>query len=93
MDGCPGSVSISAECPLGNQLVIRITDTGPGLKEDDPTKVFEPFFTTKEVGQGTGLRLSVSYGIIRAHEGDIRVDSPRGMGAEFIITLPVNPKQ
>jgi signal transduction histidine kinase len=92
MGGGPGSVYISAGCPLGNQLVIRITDTGPGLKEDDPTKIFEPFFTTKEVGKGTGLGLSVSYGIIRAHQGDIRVNSPRGMGAEFVITLPVDPK-
>jgi signal transduction histidine kinase len=44
------------------------------------------------VGQGTGLGLSISYGIIRAHKGDIRVNSPRGKNAEFIITLPVDPE-
>jgi signal transduction histidine kinase len=88
----PGCVEISAICPSGSRIVIRISDTGPGLQEDNPKKIFEPFYTTKEVGQGTGLGLSVSYGIIRAHKGDIHVNSPRGKGAEFIITLPVDPE-
>ncbi len=92
MNDGPGRVEISAACPLGRQIVIRIIDTGPGLPEDDPKKIFEPFYTTKEVGQGTGLGLSVSYGIIRAHKGDIRVNSPREKGAEFIIMLPVDPE-
>lgn len=87
-----GRVEISAACPLGSHIVIRISDTGPGLQQDDPSKIFEPFYTTKEVGQGTGLGLSVSYGIIKAHKGDIRVNSPTGQGTEFIITLPVNPE-
>ncbi|MGD9190102.1 MAG: ATP-binding protein, partial [Desulfobacteraceae bacterium] len=88
----PGCVDISATCPSGSRIVIRISDSGPGLQEENPKKIFEPFYTTKEVGQGTGLGLSVSYGIIRAHKGDIRVNSPRGKGAEFIITLPVDPE-
>jgi signal transduction histidine kinase len=53
-------------------------------------KVFQPFFTTKPSGQGTGLGLSLSYDIIKAHQGKIDVRNKPGEGAEFIITLPVN---
>jgi signal transduction histidine kinase len=88
----PGCVDISATCPSDSRMVIRISNSGPGLQQDDPNKIFEPFYTTKAVGQGTGLGLSISYGIIRAHKGDIRVNSPRGKSAEFIITLPVDPE-
>jgi signal transduction histidine kinase len=88
----PGCVDISATCPSDGQIMIRISDTGPGLQENNPKKIFEPFYTTKEVGHGTGLGLSVSYGIIKAHKGDIRVNSQQGIGTEFIITLPVDPE-
>ncbi|MBS1621189.1 MAG: sensor histidine kinase [Bacteroidetes bacterium] len=53
-------------------------------------KIFQPFFTTKPTGQGTGLGLSLSYDIVKAHGGEIKVKSKESVGAEFIICLPVN---
>ena len=58
-----------------NSVFFEITDTGCGIKEENMKKIFEPFFTTKQIGKGTGLGLCVSYGIIKAHKGSIRVDS------------------
>ncbi len=67
---------------------IGISDTGCGIPPENIDRVFDPFFTTKEVGRGTGLGLSVSYGIIQAHNGDISVSSAPGAGSRFAITLP-----
>ena len=66
-----------------------IKDNGPGISPDMIGKVFEPFFTTKRVGEGTGLGLSICYGIIRDHEGSIKVESTPGEGSLFTISLPV----
>ncbi len=66
-------------------------DTGPGISDDHLGKVFDPFFTTKPMGKGTGLGLSVSYGIIKAHGGDVQVESRVGSGTSFHITLPRGP--
>ena len=85
----PGCVYISAACPLASQIVIRISDTGPGLQEDDPKKIFEPFYTTKEVGQGTGLGLSQVYGIVIQHNGHLVVQSQIKQGTTFTIYLPL----
>jgi two-component system NtrC family sensor kinase len=74
-------------CRLSDMVEIRITDTGPGIPESDLDAVFDPFFTTKPVGQGTGLGLSVSYGIIRELGGTIKA-VPHPDGARFIIRLP-----
>lgn len=63
-------------------------DTGPGISEQHVAKVFDPFFTTKPQGKGTGLGLSVSYGIVKAHGGDIQVETVVGQGTRFHITLP-----
>ncbi len=71
------------------QAEIRITDNGTGIAESDITRIFEPFFTTKPTGQGTGLGLSVTYGIIKDHSGDILVESREGEGSTFTILLPV----
>lgn len=68
---------------------LSITDNGPGIAEEHLKKVFEPFFTTKDLGQGTGLGLSVSYKIIEAHDGQIEATSDKQAGATFIIRLPV----
>ncbi len=68
---------------------IEISDSGAGIKEEDVKSIFEPFFTTKEV-KGSGLGLSVSYGIIKEHGGDIKVCSTPGKGTTFTIILPVN---
>ncbi|MBE0643596.1 MAG: HAMP domain-containing protein [Bacteroidetes bacterium] len=68
---------------------IRVSDTGVGISESDQRMIFEPFFTTKEEGHGTGLGLSVAYGIIQSHEGRITVDSTPGKGATFTIIIPI----
>lgn len=70
-------------------LKIYFTDSGPGISEANLKKIFDPFFTTREVGKGTGLGLSISYGIIKEHNGELRVTSRQGEGATFIIELPV----
>lgn len=72
----------------GGSVEVRISDTGCGIPPGNIDRIFDPFFTTKEVGHGTGLGLAVSYGIIQAHQGDIRVCSTPGAGSRFIITLP-----
>ncbi|HWB75503.1 MAG TPA: HAMP domain-containing sensor histidine kinase [Nannocystaceae bacterium] len=68
---------------------IAVADEGTGIAEDDLPRVFEPFFTTKAVGEGTGLGLSVCYGIVREHDGFIEVQSERGKGSCFTIFLPL----
>ncbi|MCX7943793.1 MAG: ATP-binding protein [Deltaproteobacteria bacterium] len=70
---------------------ISVKDTGPGIPPDVMGHIFEPFFTTKPVGQGTGLGLSVTYGIVKQHNGEILVDSKVGEGATFTIILPLHP--
>ena len=71
-------------------LVIEIEDNGSGMDADTMEKVFNPFFTTKPVGQGTGLGMSITYKIIKNHQGDIRVESTPDVGTKFIVTLPLN---
>jgi signal transduction histidine kinase len=73
----------------GRSLVTEIRDTGTGMSPEVQARVFEPFFTTKKVGKGTGLGLSVSHGIVRAHGGDITIDSRTGKGSTFLVTLPI----
>jgi len=76
-----------------NKARIEIQDNGHGINEEVRKRIFEPFFTTKEVGEGTGLGLSVSYFIIcENHHGDMTVESKPGKGANFIITLPLKMK-
>jgi signal transduction histidine kinase len=72
---------------------IAVTDTGVGIPPDNLKKIFDPFFTTKQMGKGTGLGLAVSYGIIKMHSGDIRVQSQADpavgpTGSTFTVTLP-----
>ncbi|MEP6947827.1 MAG: tetratricopeptide repeat protein [Ginsengibacter sp.] len=73
----------------GNKVLISVRDNGPGIPQKVLDKIFQPFFTTKPTGQGTGLGLSLSYDIIKAHGGEIKVATKEGEGAEFIIQLPV----
>jgi two-component system NtrC family sensor kinase len=74
---------------LPRRMEITISDTGYGIPKDQLNKIFEPFFTTKKAGQGTGLGLSVSYGIIKDHKGEISVESEIGRGSKFTIWLPL----
>lgn len=76
----------------GDQVVIEFSDTGTGIKEDDLQKIFEPFFTTKGEGKGVGLGLSVAYGIIKDHHGEISVESGHTTGTTFTIVLPAIPE-
>lgn len=73
----------------GDHVVIKISDTGSGMDEDTKNKLFDPFYTTKEVGVGTGLGMSIAYGIIETHNGSIDVESELGKGTTFIIVLPI----
>lgn len=89
--GNKGKLSISTRVE-NNQVLIEIEDDGPGISKEVLDKIFDPFFSTKEPGQGTGLGLSVSYGIIREHDGEIRVQSTPGHGARFTVILPLARK-
>ena len=71
-------------------VVITVQDNGKGIPEETLPKIFEPFFTTKKVGEGTGLGLWVSYGIIKSFQGNINVESVEGRGTTFVITLPLH---
>jgi len=78
--------------PGSYRVEIRVTDNGNGISEKIIDKIFQPFFTTKPTGQGTGLGLSLAYDIIKAHGGEIKVETrPSGEGSEFIILLPYIP--
>jgi iron only hydrogenase large subunit-like protein/nitrogen-specific signal transduction histidine kinase len=87
-----GTINIKMEDTLSDVIIV-ISDTGTGIKEEDRAKIFEPFFTTKNIGQGTGLGLATAYGIVKMHKGQITVDSnnnpSRGAtGTSFKIVLP-----
>lgn len=73
----------------GDTVEVRVWDNGPGIDQNIRDKIFDPFFTTKDIGEGTGLGLAVSYGIVQDHEGEILVESEPGQWTEFIIRLPV----
>jgi signal transduction histidine kinase len=75
---------------VDGKIEIHVKDNGNGVPQKVLDKIFQPFFTTKPTGEGTGLGLSLSYDIIKAHGGDIKVISKEGEGAEFVIQLPVN---
>jgi signal transduction histidine kinase len=92
--GKSGRLSLSTHYrPIENHVIIKIADSGCGIEERDLARIFDPFFTTKPTGEGTGLGLSVSYGIIKNHGGDISVESNIGQGATFTIKLPVDVAQ
>jgi len=89
MDG-QGVLTIKTRVsPLGDRVCIEVADTGPGIPNDVLPHIFDPFFTTKEEGQGTGLGLSVSYGVIENHKGRITACSAEGQGASFLVELPL----
>ncbi|UPU38299.1 ATP-binding protein [Geomonas paludis] len=88
MGGTAGVVRLSARRLEEGGLELRVSDNGPGIPKEVQGKIFDPFFTTKPAGQGTGLGLSVSYGIVKDHGGEIRLESEEGVGTTFIITLP-----
>jgi signal transduction histidine kinase len=74
----------------GLGVLISVKDNGNGIPQNIVDKIFQPFFTTKPTGQGTGLGLSLSYDIIKAHSGEIKVETKEGEGSEFIIQLAID---
>jgi iron only hydrogenase large subunit-like protein/nitrogen-specific signal transduction histidine kinase len=87
-----GTVNIKMEDTLSDVIIV-ISDTGTGIKEEDRAKIFEPFFTTKSIGKGTGLGLATAYGIVKMHKGQITADSNNNpsngaTGTSFKIVLP-----
>jgi two-component system, NtrC family, sensor kinase len=87
-EGYEPTVSVSTK-KVGSKVEIRVKDNGNGIPIKVMDKIFQPFFTTKPAGQGTGLGLSMSYDIIKAHGGEIMVETKVGEGAEFLIELPI----
>ncbi|SEF86428.1 sensor histidine kinase, partial [Algoriphagus boritolerans] len=88
LTGLTPTVTVSTK-NLGNKIEISVSDNGPGIPDAIKDKIFQPFFTTKPTGQGTGLGLSLSYDIVKAHGGDISLESQEGLGTTFHITLPI----
>ncbi len=84
-----GEIVVTTKALKNNRVEISIRDNGVGMSPETREKLFDPFFTTKDVNQGTGLGMSITYGIIEKHGGDIVVKSQLGKGTEFIISLPV----
>lgn len=84
---------VKIETSLRDEMVIvRISDTGPGIPPEHLEKIFDPFFTTKSIGEGTGLGLSISYGIIANHGGSITVESLPGKGTSFTTLIPLQAR-
>ena len=82
------TVSVSTK-KKNDKLQITVKDNGNGIPQNILDKIFQPFFTTKPTGQGTGLGLSLSYDIIKAHSGEIKVETKEGEETIFIIELPI----
>ena len=85
-----GRIAIATRHDADN-VYVSIKDTGKGIARQDLSRVFDPGFTTKGVGVGTGLGLSITYNIVKKHNGSIAVESEPGHGAEFIVSLPIRP--
>jgi signal transduction histidine kinase len=86
------SVSTGHSLPSGEswgEVIISVKDNGPGIPKNIVDKIFQPFFTTKPTGSGTGLGLSLSYDIVKAHGGELKVNTKENEGTEFTIALPI----
>jgi two-component system NtrC family sensor kinase len=94
IDACPPGGRVTVSTRLASAGVeIAVADTGCGIDPAVRDKIFDPFFTTKPVGKGTGLGLSITYSIVRAHGGDIAVESAPGQGTRFTVRLPLRPNE
>ena len=87
IQGYEPTVSVSTK-KTGSSVEIRVKDNGNGIPKKVLDKIFQPFFTTKPTGEGTGLGLSLSYDIVKAHHGELKVETKEGEGTEFIVVLP-----
>ena len=89
LNGYEPTVTV-ATAKRDGRVEIRVKDNGNGIPQKILDKIFQPFFTTKPTGQGTGLGLSFSYDIIKAHGGEIKVDTREGEFTEFVVQLPIS---
>jgi signal transduction histidine kinase len=89
VNGYEPTVSVSTK-KINGKVEIKVSDNGNGIPQKVLDKIFQPFFTTKPTGQGTGLGLSLSYDIVKAHGGELKVETNEGVGSEFIIQLQSN---
>ena len=87
ISGYEPTVSVSTK-KINDKIEIKVTDNGNGIPQKVLDKIFQPFFTTKPTGQGTGLGLSLSYDIVKAHGGELKVETNEGEGSTFLILLP-----
>jgi len=87
-----GRITLVTEVTDG-EVHIEVSDTGHGISEENLNKIVDPFVTTKGVGNGTGLGLAVSYGIVQEHAGTIEVQSENGSGTTFKLSFPATSKQ
>ncbi|HET6723805.1 MAG TPA: HAMP domain-containing sensor histidine kinase, partial [Chitinophagaceae bacterium] len=83
------TVSVNTK-KLNGRIEIRVADNGNGIPQKVLDKIFQPFFTTKPTGQGTGLGLSLAYDIVKAHRGELKVETKEGEGSAFTIQIPVS---
>jgi two-component system NtrC family sensor kinase len=88
LNGYEPTVSIITK-KICDKVEVRVKDNGNGISPKVMDKIFQPFFTTKPTGQGTGLGLSLSYDIVKAHGGELKVETKEGVGSEFVINLPL----
>ena len=88
-----GTITLSTRINDADEVHIDVADTGEGISPENLNKIFDPFFTTKGVGNGTGLGLAVSYGIVQEHSGIIEVRSENGVGTTFSLVFPAAHKQ
>ena len=86
-NGYEPTVTVSTK-KNADRIEVMVKDNGTGISEKVVEKIFQPFFTTKPTGQGTGLGLSLAYDIIKAHGGEIKVETKENEGTEFIVSLP-----
>jgi len=82
-----GTIGVRASASAG-RVRLTVSDTGVGISAEHLENIYDPFFTTKPRGQGTGLGLSVSYGIVKEHAGTLSVESNPGEGSRFVVSLP-----
>jgi PAS domain S-box-containing protein len=90
-DAMPRGGWLTIATSLGNDgtAVVEVSDTGSGIPPDQLSRIYDPFFTTKEIGKGSGLGLSITYGIVQEHGGAITCDSVVGQGTRFVLSLPM----
>jgi len=86
-----GDLTLATESENSN-IYVEVSDNGVGIPSDQLNRIFDPFFTTKATSRGTGLGLAVTYGIIREHSGEIRVESAVGRGTSFRLEFPTARK-